>query len=146
MTEPLGEASVVSVTVEWSGDLEFKATNDRGVSAVMDATDSGGRPAGITPMELLLMALGGCTGIDIVLITKRQRQKLTGFRVNVTGQRRGDEPRYYEQIHIEYVLKGSHLDEKKVQRAIQLSEEKYCSVSAMLKEKARITSSCRIEK
>jgi len=134
-----------SVTVEWEGDLKFTATNERSVSMTMNATDAGGRPAGITPMELLLMALGGCTGIDVVLILKKQRQKLERLTLNVTGRRREEQPRYYEQIHVEYVLKGSGLDEKKLQRAIQLSEEKYCSVSAMLKNRAKMTSSYRIE-
>ena len=135
-----------SVTIEWERDLRFTATNERNVSMIMDATDAEGRPAGITPMELLLMALGGCTGIDVVLILKKQRQKLERLTLNVTGRRREEEPRYYEQIHVEYVLKGSGLDEKKLQRAIQLSEEKYCSISVMLKNKAKITSSYKIEK
>ncbi len=134
-----------TVRVDWSGGLKFTATNENDVSTVMDATDLDGRPAGTTPMQLLLMALGGCTGIDVVTILKKQRQNLTNLTLNVTGQRRSDPPRYYEKIHVEYVLKGSNLDERKVQRAIQLSEEKYCSVSASLKDKTRITSSYRIE-
>lgn len=134
-----------NVKVEWSGELKFTATNATGVSAIIDATDAGGHPAGITPMELLLMALGGCTGIDVVTILEKQRQNLTKLTVNVTGNRRSEPPKYYEQINVEYVLKGTNLDEKKVQRAIQLSEEKYCSVSAGLKDQARITSSYRIE-
>jgi putative redox protein len=134
-----------NVKVEWSGELKFVASNTTGVSAVMDATDAGGRPAGITPTELLLMALGGCTGIDVVMILKKERQNLTKLTLNVTGIRRSEPHMYYDQINVEYVLKGTNLDEKKVQRAIHLSEEKYCSVSAGLKDKARITSSYRIE-
>jgi len=134
------------VKVEWSRQLRFRGTNAHGKSLVVDATDVDGYPAGVTPMELLLMALGGCTGIDIVTILKKQRQNLTRFAINLTGHRRPEPPRYYERIHIEYVLKGDNLDEKKVQRAIQLSEEKYCSVRAMLAEKARVTSFYRLEK
>jgi putative redox protein len=134
-----------TVRVDWSGGLKFTATNENGVSTVMDATDLEGRAAGVTPMQLLLMALGGCTGIDVVTILKKQRQNLTMLTLNVTGQRRSDPPRYYEKIHVEYVLKGSNLDERKVQRAIQLSEEKYCSVSASLKDRSEITSSYKIE-
>lgn len=134
-----------TVRVDWSGGLKFTATNDNGVSTVIDATDLDGRPAGVTPMQLLLMALGGCTGIDVVTILKKQRQNLSRLTLNVTGQRRSDPPRYYEKIHVEYVLKGSNLDERKVQRAIHLSEEKYCSVSASLKDRSEITSSYRIE-
>jgi len=133
------------IRVEWLGELRFRGTNADGRSAIMDATDEKGHPAGVTPMQLLLMALGGCTGIDIVSILKKQRQNLTGFAVNITGHRRSEPPRYYEMIHVEYVLKGSGLDDKKVRRAIQLSEEKYCSVRAMLMDKAQVTSSYRVE-
>lgn len=135
----------IAVKVEWSGDLKFKGTGTSGKSVITDATDVGGRPAGVTPMQLLLIALGGCTGIDIVTILKKQRQNLSKLTVNVTGDRRSEPPRYYEKIRVEYVLKGSSLDERKVRRAIQLSEEKYCSVRAMLINKAQITSSYRIE-
>jgi len=134
-----------TVRVDWLGELRFKGTNVHGKSAVMDATDVEGRPVGVTPMQLLLMALGGCTGIDIVTILRKQHQKLTGFSMNLTGHRRSEPPRYYERIHVEYVLRGSGLDEKKVRRAIQLSEEKYCSVRAMLIDKAQVTSSYRVE-
>ena len=135
----------VAVTVEWSGNLKFTANNKHDVSTIMDATSVGDRRAGISPMELLLMALGGCTGIDVVTILQKQRQTLTGLTLKISGSRRAEPPKYYEKIHVEYILKGSNLDEKKVQRAIELSEEKYCSVSAMLKSKAKITSSHRIE-
>ncbi len=134
------------IRVEWLGELRFKGTNANGKSAIMDATDKKGRPSGVNPMQLLLMALGGCTGIDIVSILKKQRQNLAGLALNMIGHRRSEPPRYYERIHIQYVLRGSNLDEKKVRRAIQLSEGKYCSVRAMLIDKAQITSSYRIEK
>jgi len=132
--------------VEWSRQLRFRGTNAHGKSLVIDATDANGHPAGVTPMELLLMALGGCAGIDIVTILKKQRQNLTRFTMSLTGHRRLEPPRYYERIHVEYALKGTNLDERKIQRAIQLSEKKYCSVRAMLAEKAQVTSSYRIEK
>lgn len=134
----------VAVRVEWQGGLRFTGVNLDGNSITIDATDVQGGPAGFTPMQLLLMALGGCTGIDIVNILAKQRQNLSALTMSITGERRSDAPRYYESIHVEYVLKGSSLDEKKIRRAIQLSEEKYCSVRAMLKDKARITSSYKI--
>ncbi len=141
----VGDLMEAKVRVEWLGELRFKGTNSHGKSAIMDATDVEGRPAGVTPMQLLLMALGGCTGIDIVSILRKQRQNLTGFAVNITGHRRSEPPKYYERIHVEYVLRGSGLDDKKVRRAILLSEEKYCSVRAMLIDKAQVTSSYRVE-
>jgi len=133
-----------AVRVEWQGGLRFTAVNSHGKSTTIDATEVQGRPAGVTPMELLLMALGGCTGIDIVNILAKQRQNLSALTMSITGERRSEAPRYYQSIHVEYVLKGSCLDERKIRRAIQLSEEKYCSVRAMLKDKARMTSSYKI--
>lgn len=141
----IGDAMETVAKIQWSGQLRFIGTNVHGASLVIDATNIGGRPAGVTPMELLLMSLGGCTAIDIVNILKKQRQDLTGLTVNLTGQRRTDHPRYYERIHVEYILEGKHLDEKKIRRAIQLSEEKYCSVRAMLTEKTQLTSSHKIK-
>jgi len=146
VTRRVGDVMETTVKVEWQGKLRFKGTNAYGQSKIIDATDVKGRPAGVTPMQLLLMALGGCTGIDIVIILRKQRQNLKALTVNVAGHQRSDPPRYYERMHVEYVLKGSNLDEKKAREAIQLSEEKYCSVRAMLMDKARVTSSHRIEK
>ena len=134
----------VAVRVEWQGGLRFTGVNSDGNSTTMDATDVQGRPAGVTPMQLLLMGLGGCTGIDIVNILAKQHQNLSALTMSITGERRSEAPRYYESIHVEYVLKVSDLEERKIRRAIQLSEEKYCSVRAMLKDKARITSSYKI--
>jgi putative redox protein len=134
-----------AVSVQWIRDFKFLATNEGGQSIVIDATEKDGRTLGVSPMELILMGLGACTGIDVVSILRKQRQELTGLEVNVSGERREEHPRYYERIHVEYVLKGRGLDESKVARAIELSERKYCSVRAMLAEKAEITSSYRIE-
>jgi len=134
----------VAVRVEWQGGLRFTGVNSDGTSTTIDATDVQGRPAGVTPMQLLLMGLGGCTGIDIVNILAKQHQNLSALTMSITGERRSEAPRYYESIHVEYVLKVSDLEERKIRRAIQLSEEKYCSVRAMLKDKARITSSYKI--
>lgn len=134
-----------SVSVQWIRDLKFLATNEGGQSIVIDATERDGRMLGVSPMELILMGLGACTGIDVVSILRKQRQELTGLEVNVSGERREEHPRYYERIHVEYVVKGKGLDEAMVARAIELSERKYCSVRAMLAGRAEITSSYRIE-
>ncbi|MEM2881885.1 MAG: OsmC family protein [Candidatus Bathyarchaeia archaeon] len=134
-----------AVSVQWIRDLKFLATNEGGQSIVIDATERDGRMLGVSPMELILMGLGACTGIDVVSILRKQRQELVGLEVNVSGERREEHPRYYERIHVEYVVKGRGLEEEKVARAIELSELKYCSVRAMLAEKAEITRSYRIE-
>jgi putative redox protein len=141
----VGSLARKAVNVQWIRDLKFLATNEGGQSMVMDATEREGRMLGVSPMEAILMGLGACTGIDVVSILKKQRQDLAGLEVNVSGERREEHPRYYERIHVEYVLKGRGLEEAKVARAIELSERKYCSVRAMLAAKAEITSSYRIE-
>ncbi len=134
-----------AVSVQWIRDLKFLATNEEGQSIVIDATERDGRMLGVSPMELILMGLGACTGIDVVSILRKQKQELMGLEVNVSGERREEHPRYYERIHVEYVVKGKGLEEAMVARAIELSKRKYCSVGAMLAEKAEITSSYRIE-
>jgi putative redox protein len=108
---------------------------------VLDSTKTGGgEGSGFTPLQLLLAALGACTGIDIVDILRKQRQQVDAVEIFVSGSRVKEPPRVYNEIHVEYRLKGKDLSEKAVKRAIQLSEEKYCSVGAMLRAKAQVSS------
>jgi putative redox protein len=90
---------------------------------------------------LLLAALSACTGIDVIDILRKQRQQIDDVEVIVSGQRVKEPPRVYSEIHVEYKIKGKNISEKAVQRAIQLSEEKYCSVGAMLRARAQVFSS-----
>ena len=119
----------------WKGGTDFIGTNAQGGRVVMGEVDG---ERGIAPMELLLASLAGCTGVDIALILKKKRAKLHDLQVRVRGKRAATHPRYYTEIEIEYLLWGEDLQEKDVTQAIQLSEEKYCSASAMLREKAEI--------
>jgi putative redox protein len=96
-------------------------------------------------MQLLLIALGGCTSMDIIHIMKKQRENVTGLDVSVSGERVEEPPRVYDNIHIEYRIRGKNLRETSVQRAIQLSEDKYCSARAMLHAQCKLTSSYIIE-
>jgi putative redox protein len=105
----------------------------------------GGHDAGSSPMESVLMALGACTAIDVVTILEKARTPLESFRIDLSADRSEAHPRVFTKIHIEYVLQGKGLRTSAVERAIKLSEEKYCSISAMLRDVARITSSYRIE-
>lgn len=93
-----------------------------------------------TPMELLLLSLGGCTGADVVSILEKSRQKISSYEIEVRGERRAEHPRIYTDIEVIHRFRGRNLDSKAVARAIELSETKYCSVSAMLKAAANITS------
>lgn len=92
-----------------------------------------------TPMELLLISLGGCTGADVVGILEKKRQKVTGYEIEVRGVRRAEHPRIYTSIEVVHKLRGRKLDPKSVAHAIELSETKYCSVSAMLASSTAIT-------
>lgn len=96
-----------------------------------------------SPMELLLIALGGCTGADVISILQKKRQKVTGYEIEVRANRRDEHPRIYTEIEVTHIVRGHDIDERAVTHAVELSETKYCSVSAMLGAAAKITS--RIE-
>jgi len=97
------------------------------------------------PLELLLATLGGCTGIDIVDIMRKQRENVEDLEIVVSGKRAKEPPRVYTRIHVTYRITGKDIKEKKVQRAIELSEDKYCSVRTMLRARADMTSNYVIE-
>lgn len=99
---------------------------------------------GPRPMQLLLIGLAGCTGMDVISIMQKKRQPFTGFQVEVTAERADEHPKLYTQIHLEYVVQGVGVDPKAVERSIELSQTKYCPASAMLSKAAEITTSYRI--
>ncbi len=107
--------------------------------------DHGGTGRGGRPMELLLAGLAGCTGLDVVDIMRKSRQDINGLQVLVNGERATDYPMVFTHIRVEYVVRGRNISEDALQRAIKLSEEKYCSASAMLGKTAKIETSYRIE-
>lgn len=113
---------------------------------VMDGEEEfGGSLAGSKPKELILIALAGCTASDVVPILKKKRVPLTDFMIHVTGQEREEHPRIFTDIHLEYVFYGDNIRPADVERAIELSTTKYCSVTAILKASATLTHSYRIE-
>ena len=97
-----------------------------------------------TPMELLLVALGSCTGVDVVSILRKKRQAVSAYRVEVRGERRDENPRSFKRMEVHHVVTGRNISEQSVAQAIQLSEEKYCSVAATLRPTAEIVSSFEI--
>jgi putative redox protein len=131
------------VIAEWQGDTTFIGRNPTGGMVQMGSLD--GKP-GISPMELLLVGLAGCTGMDIAMILSKGRQPLVNLKVRVHGKRASDYPKIYTELEVTYMLWGEGLDLKAVERAIQLSEEKYCSVGIMLSKAASIHSTYRILK
>lgn len=129
------------VSATWKGGLNFHGENDIGGTVEMGPTDES-----IGPMQLLLLGLAGCTGIDIVSILEKKKSTPTEFRVRVRGKRAETFPMVYTDIEIEYLLWGENLKERDVEQAINLSEHKYCSASIMLAKTATIRSTYKIFK
>jgi len=125
-----------TASVKWAGDEKFVATSPSGHAINVDSDRHANTAPG--PMELVLMALGACTATDIVTILGKKRQKLESLEVICSGQRAAAPPTVWTKLEIVYLLRGQ-LDEKAVEHAIQLSENKYCSVAAMLKETAAVS-------
>jgi putative redox protein len=139
-------AGAITAQAVWQEDLRFMGVSGTGHEIVMDASDEfGGQNAGARPMELLLVGLAGCTGMDVVSILEKMRQTVTGYRVRVTGQRAETEPQFYTHILVEHVLEGD-LDESKVAHAVELSDTKYCSAAATLRGVAQVEAKWTIEK
>ena len=134
-----------TVTTRWSSKRQFVGWDAKGHGVVMDSTpEHGGESTGARPLELFLYALAGCTGMDVVGIMEKQRQQLTDFEIRVEAEQREEYPKYYDRIRIEYVVTGFGLSEPAVQRALQLSQEKYCPVRQMLGPQVHVETSYRI--
>jgi putative redox protein len=125
-----------TAAVKWIGEQTFVATSPSGHVLVMDSDRESNKAPG--PMELVLMALGACTATDVVSILKKKRQKLEWLEVVCSGERAAEPPTVWTKLDIVYRLRGE-LDEGAVKHAIELSEEKYCSVAAMLKKTAKVS-------
>ncbi len=134
---------MAQATVRWTGKQQFVGTDSTRHSVVMSAQDEE-NATGMKPSEILLVALGGCTGVDVVSILQKSRQHLTGLKIELTGEQDTDPPWIYRKIHVEYTLHGFGLSSEAVERAIRLSEEKYCSVRATISGMAEVTSSYTI--
>jgi len=136
---------MAKATVTFTGGMQFVATADSGHAVVMDAgPDAGGSNSASRPMELLLMGLGGCSGMDIISILRKKKQQVTGLEAQVSGTMADDYPHKYTEITIEYIVRGKGVAEEAVKRAVQLSMDKYCSVKATLEGSAKVNFSYRI--
>lgn len=129
----------VRAELSWHRGLKFVARSGSGHGVLID---SPGRPdhLGAGPMELMLMAVAGCTAMDVVAILEKMRESLTGLTVEITGERAVSNPKYYTSVEICYRLKGAVLSPEKVERAIALSHSTYCSALATLRPDCRVTS------
>jgi putative redox protein len=127
-------------TFDWKGKMVFEGKTESGHSVLMDAKpEVGGEDKGPRPMELFMVSLGGCTAMDVVSILKKMRADLESMTINIYSEQAPEHPKIFTKINIQYNFTGKNIKEENVKKAIQLSQEKYCSVSAMLKEKVEIT-------
>jgi putative redox protein len=127
-------------TVRWAGEASFIGETESGHKITMDGPpDLGGRNQGPRPMELLLTGMGGCTAFDVVLILRRGRENISDCVAELSAERAAEDPKVFTRIHVHFIVSGTGLDPAKVERAINLSAEKYCSASIMLAKTAEIT-------
>jgi putative redox protein len=128
------------IKVTWEGGVRLVGENERGNKLVMESgLKYGGSGQHPTPMEMVAMALGGCTGLDIVMMMKKMKVELKRLEIDIETKRRAEPPEYFEEINLTYTMAGEGLTQENATRAVSLSNDKYCSVGAMLREKAKIT-------
>lgn len=124
----------LEATVRWTTDMQFLGVSGSSHTVVMDTgPDHGGTDTAPTPMELVLIALAGCTGMDVVSLLKKMRVNFTRLEMKVKGERQQEHPKIFTRIDLVYTVYGKDVNEDAVKRAIELSQEKYCSVSALIR-------------
>jgi putative redox protein len=135
----------MNATVRWTTGMQFTGAGAARTSMTMDARpEHGGQGTGPSPMETVLLALGGCTGIDVISILQKMRAPLVGLEIRMTAERAEEHPRVFTRIALEYVFTGADLRPDQVNREVELSQTQYCSVSAMLRRATELTYSWRI--
>lgn len=128
------------VELNWVGARQFEAVNDEGASFRIDSKKkAGGSGDYCSPTDYLLSAVAGCTGIDVVAILQKMRQEFRTLRIEVDGTQAEEYPKYFTKIHLKYIVEGDNIDPDKVRHAVELSQNKYCSVSATLADKCEVT-------
>jgi len=134
-----------TVNVNWSGNMAFDAEVN-GFSIKIDATEAvGGKNGGPRPKPLSLVSLGGCTGMDVISILGKMRVEPDYFNVEISGELTEEHPKYYNKIHIRYIFRGENLPMAKLEKAVTLSQDRYCGVTAMLDKAADITHEIVVE-
>jgi len=136
-------SNLYKATVQWAGDEFFIGTGYNGHAQVMDS--KGDRAAATNPAEMLLVAVAGCTAMDVISILLKKRQNVTEYHVEVTGERVTDHPRKFVKFNVHHIVHGRSVSEKAVADAIELSDQKYCSVAATVRPTAKIVTSYEIK-
>lgn len=136
---------MLEAKVTYVEGLQFLGEAASGHAIVMDGDkEVGGRNTGARPMELLLIGLGGCSGMDVVSILKKKKQGINGVEIKVKGEKAENYPKKFTDIDIEFIVRGRDVSEDAVKKAVELSMEKYCSVKATLEGSAKVTWSYKI--
>ena len=126
--------------IKWIEGVSFAGQSESGHTVVMDGPpDAGGKNLGVRPMEMLLLGMGGCTAFDVVHILKKSRQPVTDCVAEIDADRADADPKVFTRIHVHFIITGKGLDPKRVEQAVKLSAEKYCSASIMLGKVADVT-------
>ncbi len=127
-------------TVKWVDGMTMIGESASGHTIVMDGPKTlGGKNLGVRPMEMLLLGMGGCTTVDVVSTLKKMREEVHDCRVEISAERSEEHPKVFTNIHLHFIIEGSNLNDKKIEKAISLSADKYCSASIMLGKTAAIT-------
>lgn len=126
--------------VKWLDNMTFVGESGSGHAVVMDgAPEQGGRDMGVRPMEMLLLGLGGCSAFDVVMILNKSRQNFVACHVEIEADRAVEIPKVFTRIHAHFVVSGKSLDAAKVEKAVNLSAEKYCSASKIFESTAQMS-------
>jgi putative redox protein len=132
--------TAMKTRVKWIEGRTFLGQSGSGHSVIMGgAATGGGADAGVRPMEMLLLGLGGCTAYDVIDILEKSHQPVTDIAIEIEGERAGDIPKVFTEIRVRYIVTGPGLDPAKVERAVSLSADKYCSATVMLGATAKIS-------
>lgn len=136
---------MMKINMKWTGNYKFEGKSAFGHKIVTDASKTvGGEEAGYKPTELLLYGIAGCTGVDVVRLMKKQRQEMTSLEIEVTAEHNEDYPKPFHTFNIKYTARGKNLEEKRLKKAISMSEEKYCMVSLTMEHEAKVHTSYEI--
>ncbi len=136
---------MLTAKVKWVEGFQFVGESGSGHAIVMDASPEAGKiTTGMTPMEMLLVATGGCSGMDVASVLKKKRQEVIDIQVSVSGEKAETHPQKFISIKLEYTVTGRNISEDAVKKAVELSMEKYCSVKATLEASAKIGYSYKI--
>jgi len=126
--------------IKWIEGVSFAGQSESGHTVVMDgAPEAGGRNLGVRPMEMLLLGMGGCTAFDVIHILRKSRQPVTDCVAEIDAERASTDPKVFTKIHVHFIITGKGLNPKRVDQAVKLSAEKYCSASIMLGKVAEVT-------